>query len=288
MKPQIKKHRSGNEFVCTKHGKWIRNFTLEHKPYLDLNKTISSTDHFGFLENEMQNNLLRIPWIDSEKIYHPNIIIVSDGYNFKEKHKYLNDLPKDIVIIGVNGALAKWENKGKNIGYYVVNNPYQECMKYYPRKSKSFPKCIASARTFHQFLKLYKGTKYKYYPVNESGYSTLGLKEVSYQIDDYRNPICAAIGLAYRFGVENLLLFCCDDSFADERAGAVKLENGLYMYPQQEIAHNIIDLNLFWMKNQEYDEVNIADCSSGPVYDYATQISENNILDFFGITNNET
>jgi hypothetical protein len=222
-------------------------------------------------------------WIDSEELYHPNIVIVSDGYDFANKHKILNSLPKDIVIIGVNGALAKWTNSSKNLSYYVVNNPYEQCMRYFPKRLKNFPKCITSTRTFHNFLKLYRGSRYKYYPVNESIYSSLGIKEASYQIDDYRNPICAAIGLAYKFNVENLLLFCCDDSFADERASSIRLENGLYTYEQQEIAAGLIDANLYWLHNQEYNPVKIANFSSGSKLENAEEILEEEISKFFNL-----
>lgn len=284
---RIKKHSNGNQYVLTSTNMWVRNFAYENVPFVDINETIEEKDHFVFLQNEVQNNLQRIQWIDSEKIYHPFIVIVSDGFNFKEKHKLLSKLPKNITIIAVNGALAKWENQHRNINYYVVNNPYDECMKYLPR-NRTFPKCIASQRTNHEFLKKYRGMKLKYYPVNEKSYTTLGMKEVAWQIDDYRNSICAAIGLAFRFNVEKLLLFCCDDSFQDSRPGAINLENGLWMYPQHKIAHGLIDGNLYWLKNQPYQEVQTADCSSGLKYNNALNIKEENIFSFFGIGENDT
>lgn len=288
MRKIVKKHPNGNQYLLSEHGKWVRNFTLDGKIYHDLNNTIEHKDHFRFLENEISNASLRLSWIDTEKNYHPNIVIVSDGYDFNNRHQFLNSLPKDITIIGVNGALAKWNNLQRSLNYYVVNNPYEECMKYFPRRLKNFPKCIASVRTYHEFLKIYRGTKYKYYPVNESNFTSIGAKEVEWQIDDYRNPICAAIGLAYHFGVENLLLYCCDDSFADERASSEKLENGLYLYPQQAVANGIIDANLYWLGSQPYNQVNVGNYSSGPNLLNARNINKTeDILDFFGIIKNE-
>lgn len=265
----------------------MRNFATPTVPFVDINETIEAKDHFLFLQNEVQNGFSRYQWIDSEQLYHPDIVIVSDGYNFKEKHKVLSQLPKNITILGVNGALAKWENASRSINYYVVNNPYSECMRYLPRKVKVLPKCIASPRTNHEFLNNYRGTKMRYYPVNEQSYTTLGTKEVQWQIDDYRNPVCAAIGLAYRLRAERLLLLCCDDSFKEERAGAVKLENGLWMYPQHEVAHGLIDGNLYWLRSQPHQEVLTGDCSSGPNYTNASYIEEDKILSFFGVGNNE-
>lgn len=262
---------------------WVRNFNLPAVQYIDINKTIKSQDHFVFLKNETQNNFNKYSWIDSEKLYHPNIVIVSDGYDFQKKHEVLSELPKSVTLIGVNGSLAKWQIKTRSLNYYVVNNPYPECIKFLPKTSNILPKCIASPRTNFDFLNNYKGTKYRYYPVNEKTYASLGNNECFYQIDDYRNPICAAIGLAFRFGVEKLLLFCCDDAFKDERPGAIKLENNLYTYPQHETAHGLIDGNLYWLKNKPYQETFIKYHCSGPQYNNAEYINESDILSFFGI-----
>lgn len=277
---RIKKHHNGNFYLLTPEGKWVRNFTTRNVPYVDINKTIKNEDHFIFLKNEIQNGLNRYPWINSEDVYYPNIVIVSDGFMFKEKHKILNDLPKDVIIIGVNGALAKWENKNRNLNYYVVNNPYEECLRFLPRRSGNLPKCICSPRANYNFLDNYRGIKMKYYPVSELGYTTIGAKEVDWQIDDYRNPICAAISLAYQFGVQKLMLFCCDNSFKDKRPGADELENGLWAYPQQDIVHGLIEGNMYWLKSQ-YQEVLISDHSSGRNYTNASYIEAENILSFF-------
>lgn len=278
---RIKKTQDGNQYLLTKQGMWVRNFYKNIVPYVDINKTITTDDHFVFLKNEVQNSLKKSTWIDSEKFNANKILIISDGYDFKRKHKLLANLPKEVVIMGVNGSLAKWELNNKVISYYVVNNPYQECVKYLPKNNKISPKCLASIRTNYEFMDNYRGAKFKYCPVNESSYSTLGVKEVTWQIDDYRNPICAAIGLAYKFGAEKLMLFCCDDAFMDERPGAIQLENKLWIYPQQEIAHGLIDANLYWFKNQPYKEVSIGNCSSGQRYENATYIDEDKIISFW-------
>lgn len=277
---RIKKTPDGNQYLLTNQGKWVRNFCKNTVPFVDINNTIEPKDHFVFLQNEVQNGMRKQTWIDSERFHHSKIVIVSDGYDFQKKHKLLAELPKDVAIIGVNGSLVKWE-LNRSQSYYVVNNPYKECTKYLPKGNKMPPKCIASARTNHEFIENYRGTKLRYYPVNESAYSTLGVKEVSWQIDDYRNSICAAIGLAYRFGVQQMLLFCCDDSFKDERPGAIQLENKLWMYPQQEVAHGLIDGNLHWLKSQTYKEVFIRDCSSGSRYENASYIDEDKIMSFW-------
>lgn len=281
MSDRIKKTTDGNKYYLTEEGMWVRDFTSDQFPFVDLNNTIDNKDYFTFLENETKNSLEKCAWIDSESFQMRDVVIVSDGYGFQNKQKILSKLPKSTTIIGVNGSLIKWNLTDRVMNWYLVNNPYNECMKYLPRRNRIMPKCIASCRTNHQFMSAYKGIKYKYYPVNEKKYSGFGLKETQWQVDDYRNSICAALNIAYRFGAENIMLFCCDDSFEGERPGAIKLENGLYEYPQQSIAHGIIDGFFYWIKNHPHFETKLSDHSSTKEYKHAPYIREEELLPFF-------
>jgi hypothetical protein len=283
---KIKKYLNGNKYLLTPQSKWARDFTRYSVPFIDINKTIKSEDHFLFLKNEFENRISRYPWIDSEKIYHPNIIIISDGFEFNKIQKIIEELPSNITIFAVNGALKKWQNS-RNLNYYIINNPYEECIKFLPNTRKILPKCIASSRTNSKFLKNYNGAKFRYYSVNEKEYIGSDSKEVSWQVDDYRNPVCASIVLAYKFGVEKLLLLCCDDSFAEERPGSLKLENGLFTYPQHLIAHGLIDASLYWLKNQEFYNVKLGNCSCGPIYKNVERVDLDNIKSFFEDIKNE-
>lgn len=275
------KNKNNNNYILNESNLWVRDFTKDNAPYIDINKINNKKDYFLFLKNEIQNNIQRIQWIDYENIYHKNIVIMSDGYDFKNKQKILEELPKDVAIIAVNNALNKYECKNKSINYYVVNNPYDECIKYLPKKGKILPKCIVSNKTNYNFTKNYKGLKYRYLSVDELNYSSNFSKEARWQIDDYRNSICAAIGLAYQFGVEKLTLLCCDDSFESEREGSIKLENNLWTYSQQKIAHDLIDANLYWLKNQKYNEIKIKNCSSGFELKNAEYILLEDIVNFY-------
>ena len=87
--------------------------------------------------------------------------------------------------------------------------------------------------------------------------------------------------MAYHFGAEKIMLFCCDDSFKDERPSSIKLENGLYEYEQQQVAHEIIDGMFYWLKNHPYYKTIIGDHSSSQEYKYATYINEEKVLQFF-------
>ena len=189
----------------------------------------------------MQNSLLKAPSIDNEKFRHKNIVIVSDGYKFEEKHKILSNLSsKNVSIIAINGALNNWKLVGdecpqqmkRSINYYVVNNPYKECMRFAPKNHRYFPKCIASSRTYKNFVKNYRGDMYLYSP-SLDGYSSGIKKDSNYKIDDYRNPICASLSLAYRFGAEKILMLCCDNTFSQDRDASVKIGEEMLCYPQQ-------------------------------------------------------
>jgi len=277
---RIKKHPNQNDYVLTKNNLWVRNFTKDQVPYVNINRTIKEQDHFLYLKNEYYCEQERLPWIDAEKIYYERVIIISDGFNFKEKQKLLAKIPNNIALLGTNGALNKWQIPQRSLTYYVVNNPYEDCMAYLPRKNFNLPKCITSTRTNAKFLSHYRGLKYRYIPVNEEVYSGLSYKETEYRIDDYRNPICAALNLAYQFGAEKILLFCCDSVFNEDRPGAILLKNKKWMYPQQTTVNYLLDGMAYWLKNKAYGKVLVKDCSSGPEYENIEYIDEDNLLSF--------
>lgn len=276
------KKKYNNEYLLSSSGVWVRNL-LKSTRYVDINKLTQGSDYQLVLENELQNRDQRVTHIDKVDEVHPYCIIVSDGYKFLERQEFLKQLPsREITILGVNGTLAKWNLSYKrNMGFYIVNNPYPECMGYMPTKHRYFPRCIASTRTYPKFIADYKGYLLTYVPVPQIDYRTPS-RTSEYKIDDYRNPICAAISLAYQFGVQRLLLYCCDDSFEDQRPAAIQLENGLWNYPQQMISHSIIDAHLYWLKLATDREIRVGNYSSGPKYSNAEYInSDEGVLNFF-------
>jgi hypothetical protein len=282
----IKKHVSGNEYINAS-GVWVRNFTSPCLSPLQLTGLFPKEDYDVVLKNEeMNKNRLMV---SDEKIVLKRAVIVSDGYDFEKRHLFLASLPKDIAIFAVNKAYRKWmlmnqrlpADQKRTINAFVVNNPYQACANLMSGKeNKYYPTCLASLRTNWNFLKAYPGQSYCYCPTREKGFGIS--KEENYTVDDYRNPICAAIGLAYRFGIEKLLLLCCDDAFERKRESSVQLKNGLHTYPQQLKSHEIIDANLYWLKQQKDREVKIASYSSGPECVNANYIKRTeDVFDFF-------
>jgi hypothetical protein len=275
----IKKHNNKNQYLLTKYGHWVRDFTKSIYP-TDINNLISESEYDTLINNELKNSSLNIAAIDAEYIAAPNVVIVSDGYKFNEKKHLLKKFPRSVTIIGVNRSLANW-SPDIRMDYYLVNNPFRECMSNFPN-GNYLPKCIISCRTHSDFVRRYKanrGVLYRYSPVGGGSYG--GVTEGIYNIDDYRNPICAAIGLAYRWRVGKLLLFCCEETFEGNRPGAVPVQENLYTYPQNNISHELIDGNLYWLKQQEFNPVKVGCFGEGTEYTNAPYISEESLEEFF-------
>lgn len=273
----IKNHSNKNQYFLTSTGLWVRNF-VNGLYYEDINKLTTQSDYDLILKNEMKNATLNIPSIDTENYFYPNITIVSDGFKFEEKQHLLKGI--NAIIIGTNRSLNKW--KDWKMDWYVTNNPYPSCMTYLPTNHNYHPKCIVSTRTNPDFISKYRsrlGVIYRYSPVKDKKFSSNYFAKPLYYVDDYRNPICASISLAYKWGVQKLLLFCCDDVFDTERPGSKK-EGNFWMYPQHNIAKGLIEGNLYWMNSSEYLKVKIANHSSVE-YKNASYIKEEDIKDFF-------
>lgn len=278
---RIKKFKN-NEYIFS-DGIWIRNMCKDSVP-LDINQ-LGKNDLQLFLHNECEN--IRVPSLHMDE-YNPfvieNAIICSDGYKWKEKQKILGELSNNLVkVIGVNGSLAKWEMVGekaeikRTMTFYLVNNPYPECMRYLPKRHKYYPHLVASTKTNPNFIKEYRSDPFFYKSSQDLNYSGIG-PDNCIRLDDYRNPICAAVSFAWSKGARKIALLCCDESFEDERPGAIKMKNGLYQYPQQIIAQNVIDSQFYWLKEAG---VKIIDCSSGIEYKNAEYISIEGLGEFF-------
>jgi len=279
---RIKKHKK-NEYILSE-GVWVRNLCSDSEP-IDIN-SLGKKDLALFLENECEN--LKISSLDFDEmnpIRLENVVIMSDGYRWKDKQKVLGEIPNSVVkTIGVNGSLAKWEMVGdkaqfkRTMTFYLANNPYSECSSCLPKTHKYFPNLIASTRTNPNFMKKYGTQAFFYRSPDDAVYSGFGSGKNTMKLDDYRNPICAAISFAWKMGVKKLALLCCDEAFDDERPGATKMKNGLYQYPTQIMCQKIIDAQLYWLKKAG---VGIFDSSSGIEYENATYIESDKLKELF-------
>jgi hypothetical protein len=269
-----------NKYILSKDKVWVRD--LCSKTQGDDMNNLCYSENKLWIENEFSN--VKRTKLELPETKYENLIVCSDGLHWKEKQKIIGLLPNSLVkIIGTNGSLAKWDMVGDKaeikrvMTYYVANNPYPECMGYLPKKHNYYPNIVSSTRTYPGFLEKYGRQIYFYKPSNDRNYSGHP-NLVNLTLDDYRNPICAAISLSWKLGVKKLLLFCCDESFVDHRDGAVRMDNGFYQYPQQIMSQNIVDKQLYWLKQ---NGVEIFDHSSGIKYENAEYIHEDDILSFF-------
>jgi hypothetical protein len=271
---RIKKNKK-NEYVFT-DGIWVRNLCVKNSSNIDINNLFSKEKDL-FLENEIEN--LKNSKLELNEFQYSNVIICSDGFGWEEKQFILGDIPSNQAkILTVNGALSKWKMVGENapikriINFHVVNNPYQDCMNNMPKKHNYYPNLLASTKTNHKFISEYRGDVYFYKSSEELEYSGPPC-DIGTKLDDYRNPICAAVSFAYKLGAKKILLFCCDESFEDERPTAIRMDNGLYQYPQQILSQKILDKQFFWLKKTN---IEIFDISSGIKYENAQYIFDNN------------
>mgnify|MGYP003658606361 CR=1 FL=1 len=278
---RIKKHKT-NEYLRTPSGVWVRNFTKDSKVFLDLNKMFLDGKQETILHNELENIQMGLADISTINASASNVLICSDGYKFEENQSFLSNLPNDIAIIGINGSLKKWNiRESRRMDFYLTNNPFEESISNIPKNY--FPTCIASSRTCNKFLKFYNKKNpniYLYSPTPEENFNT-SHRSSDYYIDDYRNPVCASIGLAHQFGANKVFLFCCDDIFEGERPGAENVNDDLWMYPQHKLSHELIDSNLHWMKSNEYQDISIGHNSLGLRYNNSSYIEEDCIEEFF-------
>jgi hypothetical protein len=285
---RVKKFKN-NEYVLAE-GVWVRNLCLPAKP-IDINQ-LGKNEVRLLLENECSNQRISgMATDDLDELNLENLIIFSDGYGWKSRQKVLASIPNTLVkTIGVNGSLAKWDMVGESaelkrtMTFYLINNPYPESLSFLPRRHRYYPNILASTKTNPKFLEEYRNQPFFYKASPDVNYSGVKSEENYMCLDDYRNPICAAISFAWRKRVKRLVLFCCDEAFEDERPGAVKMKNGLYQYPQQIMCQKIIDKQLYWLRKSG---VVVADCSSGVEYENAEYIEAERLLSFFSRKSDE-
>ena len=277
------KRLKNNEYI-KEEGVWVRNPYCAGKPF-DVN-SLARQELDLFLRNEMGNaRLSHLQMDEFDEASMEKVVIVSDGYGWDQTQFVLGEISNKLArVVGVNGSLAKWAMVGdsakvrRTMAFYVANNPYPECMGYLPRKHRYYPNIVASTRTCPEFLSAYKNQPYLYRPTGDIDYSGFGGCEINMVLDDYRNPVCAAISLAAKRGVKKLALLCCDESFEEERPGSEKMDNGLFQYPQQIKCQKIIDKQIFWLRKQG---VEICDCSSGIKLNNAKYINPGGLMEFF-------
>jgi hypothetical protein len=271
----IKKHNNKNNYFITKSGNLVRDFSFGVP--IDVNN-YAKDEYSLFLENELALLSYNLPKINSEKYNFKNAVIVSDGPDLKQNLELLRNI--NAIIIGVNGSLNHWDSSIK-MDFYLINNPTSVSMGF-SSKASYFPPCIASTRTFPEFVKrhkLKKGNVYLYCPSPFSEYNSNLHSCVA--MDDYRNPVCGALSLCNFWGVENILLFSCQDYYKEERPVTLKTEDGNFIYPQQVVANEFVDAMGYWFKNKKYSECKLGEFGGGQVLSNFDKIKKEEVSSFF-------
>jgi hypothetical protein len=275
--PMIKKHPNNNHYLRTQGGIWVRNpYVTKVKPY-DINETTDVGHSELCVKNEFKNSERRAPGFSVENWELQHVVIVGGGVDVRKKLQLVKTLGKDVKIIVVNDGLNDWDVRlaNRSPDLYVVNNPYPEATNYLPRAGKLAPRCLASVRTNSTFVEKYPSQLFTYHPTPSSTYHSGQVQDC---LDDYRNPVAAAISFAARSGLKKLLLVACDASFRDAREGSEKLPNGMRQFPVYNQAHHMLDGLAYWLRESG---VKVGDSSSGPKFDRAEYISDEQWLRFF-------
>jgi hypothetical protein len=243
LKILVKKHKNRNEYIKVENY-WIRNFNDPDVKPIDVNSFFSEDEHQKILKNEIQNAKLGFPLISKDITNFENLIVFSDGYKFSE-HKIIKSLRPNVGILVLNHAMRFWES---NVfpNFMLMNNTTNFSMSCMPMGNS--PQLIASRRTWTPFLRSYQNNVYVYDPTPDDYFQSIASKDSLAFLDEYRNPICAAISFASYLNVKNLFLAFCGQAYSEARPGTIKIAENAYQYPQQRLADSIIDMNLFWYK----------------------------------------
>lgn len=243
----IKKFKDNNEY-CLSGQTWVRNFLNEFVPAYDINNLYSDEEIRKCIENEISNSKIGISNIETESFSFEKVFIVSSGFGFKENYVNLFqniNINRNNVVFSVNNVPKLWMYE-KRPQYYISSN-FQGSNNFMFQ-----PILVASSRSSYDAIKAYKNLKYFYNPCpNYKFQSPFSIDSISY-IDDYRNPICASLGICSRFNVKEIYLAFCSEGYNFYKPGMNKV-NDFYIYPEQEIANDIINKIIFWMKLKNKD-----------------------------------
>lgn len=235
---------SRNEYISV-GPYWVRNFAKQNVHPLEINSLYEDDEIKVLINNELANSKMNLPNILEENFKFNNVLIISDGYGFEDHADLLDGVGDDLCVICIRNAARYWQAL-KFPDFLLVQNPFDNIAAQMPEKS--FPKLIASRRTNSSFVLKYRNVKYLYDAVCDLKYQSPSSKTSKKFIDEYRNPICAALGCAFNFEAKNIFFAYCSDAYKEKRPGCEEVAEGLFCYPQQILANKIINANMFWQK----------------------------------------
>lgn len=261
------------KYILSKNGYWVRNFFSDIGDY--------KFDYYNHDIKELTNNeimikSLNIPSIDKEIIRTEKIAIISSGTDIENCRNIIKKLiNKKYFLLGVNDIL----NKGIFPNYYINCDTTNYCIRHIPKKARILPQLIVSSKSCAEFVKLYKskGSVYYYIPTMNSKYNLKN--KSSYTIDDYRDPICAAINFASRWSTD-IVLISPQNFFKEMKDGMEKIDDNKYIYPQQKISHYFADSLCYWAKEEGGCDISVV--STGMKYENANNLSIEQAEELYG------
>lgn len=274
---QIKKTSDRAKYVLSGDAGWVRDFTGNHG--VILSDVYDTNSVRVAVANESANRTYNLPMIDRESIVSPHVVVVSDGTDLQAVLPLVNVFSKQkTLIVGVNNSLSSQEFFPH---YYISNHQGEESLSLIP-KQRVLPNLIASCRANSSFVRKYRqrgGVAFIYVPTPSRQFSS-NLFKSNFTIDDYRNPICAAINLAYRWNAIKLTLLAPHDFYAESKAGTQKIRNGVNIYPQQKTAHNYVDGCLYWLREHGCETTAV---TSGLSFSNANTLTPSEAEEFFKV-----
>jgi hypothetical protein len=243
LKLVVKRHLNRNEYLQVENY-WVRNFNASDVTPVDINNFFDEFETTKILNNEIQNTKFSFQLITQDMTQIENLIVISDGYGFRQ-HDQLKNLKSNVGILVLNHAMRFWESPVFPT-FMLMNNSTEQAMSCMPLES--MPQLITSRRTWSPFLRKYENNIYTYDPTPDENYQSIASKDSSVFLDEYRNPVCAAISFANFLKIKNLFLAFCSYAYSENRPGTNKVDENAYQYPQQTLADRLIDANLFWYK----------------------------------------
>lgn len=276
----IKNHKNGNQYIYVEKNIWVRNFTLPYARPIDINKLYKDDEIKFFIENDNKNIGSNIPKFEPRDLSQKNVIIVSDGFGFSNIENILEkiNINKKFIIL-TNNSLKKWNNTKVLPDLFVENNPFQECLNNI--SNKFYPNCLLSTRVYNKFIDYYKYKNINFYnPTPLENYNPSVKNDDSKHLDDYRNPICAAINYCYYCNAKNIFLLYCSEAFEKERPSTILHNNELhYQYQQNKLSESIIDSMIFWLKKKN-NNLNIFHHGLEKTFNFATYINKESLIEY--------
>jgi hypothetical protein len=239
----IRTTKDRNEYSLT-NNLWIRNFTRDDTRPVDINDLYSENEIQLCIENEIKNSKLIVPNIATENFDIHTIVIISNGFGFRDNHKKLIESISTYEgkqIFCVNNTVLLWNAK-KYPNFFLTNSFNR------PSGMNFYPRLLCSQRMDYDFLKNYRNNKFVYSPTQNYKFSSPNSLDETCFIDEYRNPICASINCAYKFNATRIFLAFCSEGYENEKDGMINVEENLFMYPQQKVANDVINNMIFWYR----------------------------------------